>query len=123
MTVLLVALGAAVGAPLRYLTDVLVQSRHRSLMPWGTLVVNATGSLVVGATAGLVQQSPGHQWALALVGTGFCGALTTFSTFSFETLRLMEEKAFVHATANVLLSLVVGIVACFGGWSLAVVVV
>ena len=77
MTVALVLLGAAVGAPLRYVTDLLVQSRHDSVLPWGTLVVNVGGSLILG-----VQRAPcpGHSWALTLVGTGFCGALTTFST-------------------------------------------
>ena len=120
MTVVLVLVGAALGAPLRYLTDVLVQSRHDSLMPWGTLVVNVSGSLLLGLTAGFVDATGGHEWVLSLVGTGFCGALTTFSTFSFETLRLIETNALLHATANVVLSLVVGVVACFGAWSLAV---
>jgi CrcB protein len=118
MTVLLVLVGGAVGAPVRYLVDVVVQSRHGSLMPWGTLVVNALGSLALGVTAGAVDATGGPAWVLALVGTGFCGALTTFSTFSFETLRLVQQRAFVHATANVALSLLVGVVACFGGWSL-----
>jgi fluoride exporter len=119
VTVLLVVAGAALGAPLRYLVDLFVQSRHDGLMPWGTLTVNAAGSLLLGVVAGFVDVSGGHEWVLALVGTGFCGALTTFSTFSFETLRLIEESAFVHASANVLLSLVAGVVAFFGGWSLA----
>jgi CrcB protein len=118
MTVLLVLVGGAVGAPVRYLVDVVVQSRHGSLMPWGTLVVNALCSLALGVTAGAVDATGGPAWVLALVGTGFCGALTTFSTFSFETLRLVQQRAFVHATANVALSLLVGVVACFGGWSL-----
>jgi CrcB protein len=123
VTVVLVLVGAAIGAPARYLIDVLVQSRHGSLLPWGTLVVNAVGSLVLGGTAGFVDASGQHGWLLALVGTGFCGALTTFSTFSFETLRLLEENAFVHAAANVVLSILVGVVACFGAWSLVTVLV
>lgn len=117
MTAVLVIVGAAVGAPLRYLTDLFVQSKHDSLMPWGTLVVNAVGSLVLGATAGAVDAWPGHDWLLALVGTGFCGALTTFSTFSFETVRLLEERAYGTAAANVLLSVGVGLAACAGGWA------
>ena len=84
MTVLLVALGAAVGAPLRYLTDRTIQARHDSVFPWGTLTVNVVGSLILGVITGL---PVGHAVA-ALVGTGFCGALTTYSTFSYETLRL-----------------------------------
>jgi fluoride exporter len=119
MTALLVIAGAALGAPLRYLTDLFVQSRHDSLMPWGTLVVNVSGSLLLGVVAGAVDATGGHEWALALVGTGFCGALTTFSTFSFETLRLLEENALLHAAVNVTLSVVAGVIACFGGWSLA----
>jgi fluoride exporter len=119
MTALLVIAGAALGAPLRYLTDLFVQSRHDGLMPWGTLAVNVSGSLLLGVVAGAVDATGGHEWLLALLGTGFCGALTTFSTFSFETLRLIEENAFVHATANVVLSVAGGVVALFGGWALA----
>ena len=119
MTALLVIVGAAIGAPLRYLTDLFVQSKHDSLMPWGTLVVNAAGSLVLGVAVGAVDAWPGHEWALALIGTGFCGALTTFSTFSFETVRLIEERAHATAALNVVLSVGVGLAACSGGWAVA----
>ncbi len=119
MTLLLVAAGAFVGAPVRYLTDLLVQSRHDSLMPWGTLIVNAVGSAVLGGVAGAVSATNGPAWVSLLIGTGFSGAMTTFSTFSFETVRLVEEGAQLEALANVVGSLVVGIVACFGAWSLA----
>jgi CrcB protein len=104
---------------MRYLTDLLVQSKHDSVMPWGTLVVNALGSLVLGVTAGVVDGWPGHDWLLALVGTGFCGALTTFSTFSYETVRLLEERAHATAALNVLLSVGVGLAACAIGWAAA----
>lgn len=104
MTLLMIALGAAVGAPARYLTDRVVQSRHDSVMPWGTVSVNVVGSLVLGALTGAgAAVSP---TALALLGTGFCGALTTYSTFSFETWRLIEEEAYGAAVANVLVSVV-----------------
>ncbi len=107
MTVLLVFLGAAVGAPLRYLTDRLVQARHDSLFPWGTFSVNILGCLVLGALAGAGTALPDP--VLALVGTGFCGALTTYSTFSYETVRLLEEKARFYAAMNVIISLVAGL--------------
>ncbi len=119
MTVLLVLVGGALGAPVRYVVDLMVQSRHDSVLPWGTFVVNATGSLVVGVTAGGVAAAGGPEWVLTLAGTGFCGALTTFSTFSFETVRLAEEGALTAAAINVAGSVVVGAAACAAGWSVA----
>lgn len=107
MTAVLVFLGAAVGAPLRYLTDRAVQSRHDSLFPWGTFSVNLVGCLVLGGLAGAgtgVSNS-----VLVLAGTGFCGALTTYSTFSYETLRLAEQKAYFYAAMNVVVSVIAGL--------------
>lgn len=119
MTALLVVLGAMVGAPLRYLTDRLVQSRHDTVFPWGTLTVNAVGSLMLGAVAGAVGGGGAPAWLATLVGTGFCGALTTFSTFGYETLRLVEEGSVLEALLNATVSVLVGFVACAGGWALA----
>lgn len=114
MTVLLVALGAALGAPLRYLTDRAVQTRHDTFFPWGTLAVNGAASLLFGVLAGAAGAvSPAWD---ALLATGFCGALSTFSTFGYETFRLAEERAWVPATANVLVSLLVGLGAVSIGW-------
>ncbi|GLW11214.1 hypothetical protein Misp01_63420 [Microtetraspora sp. NBRC 13810] len=115
MTVLLVALGAAIGAPLRYLTDRFVQSRHDSVFPWGTMTVNVAGSLILGLLAGL----PAGTALTALVGTGFCGALTTYSTFSYETLRLAQEGARFYAAANVVAGIVAGLGAAALGFTLA----
>jgi CrcB protein len=119
VTVLFVLVGGAIGAPLRYLTDLFVQSRHDSVFPWGTFAVNVVGSLVLGATAGAVTAADGPAWVLTLVGTGFCGALTTFSAFGFETFRLIEDGSLREAALNVSASLVVGMAACVAGWSLA----
>jgi CrcB protein len=118
VTVALVLVGGAIGAPLRYLTDLLVQSRHDSVLPWGTLSVNVVGSLLLGVLAGAVSVSGAPAWLLTLGGTGFCGALTTFSTFGFETVRLLEDGSWVEALANVTLGLVLGLAACVGGWAL-----
>lgn len=115
MNWLLVVLGGAVGAPLRYLTDRAVQARHDSVFPWGTFVVNAAGSLVLGALAGAAVSSETY----ALLGTGLCGALTTYSTFSYETLRLAERGWKFLAAANVAASLLVGLGAVFLGADLA----
>lgn len=115
MTVALVFLGAMIGAPLRYLTGRAVQTRHDSLFPWGTFSVNTAGCLILGAVAGAGTAVP-HP-VLALVGTGFCGALTTYSTFSYESLRLIEQKAYLYATMNVLISLVAGLGATLIGYT------
>lgn len=119
MTVLLVLLGGALGAPLRYLTDLFVQSRHDSVFPWGTFSVNVIGSLILGATAGAVSEGAAPGWVLTLVGTGFAGALTTFSTFGFETVRLTEEGSLLEAALNVGASLAAGLAVCVAGWALA----
>lgn len=117
MTLLLVTVGAMVGAPLRYLTDRMVQSRHDSVFPWGTLAVNLIGCLVLGALAGT--GAAGTSPAYVLVGTGFCGALTTYSTFSYETIRLAQERAYFYAVANVLVSIVAGLGAALLGYTIA----
>lgn len=96
--------GAVIGAPLRYLTDRYVQSRHDGMFPWGTMSVNVVGSTVLG----LVLATASPQVHLAL-GSGFCGALTTYSTFAFETMRLVERRARVLAVANVLVSVLAGV--------------
>lgn len=119
MIVAMVILGGAIGAPLRYLTDLFVQSRHDSVFPWGTFTVNVVGSLVLGVTAALVVGLALPTWVVALVGTGLCGALTTFSTFGFETVRLLEEGSLLTALTNCVVSLVVSLGACIGGYAVA----
>jgi CrcB protein len=114
VTVLLIALGAAVGAPLRYLTDRAVQARHGSPFPWGTLTVNVVGSLVLGAVAAV----PASPAVTALVGTGFCGALTTWSTLGYETVRLHRSGHRGHALANALGSIAAGLAAATVGYLL-----
>ncbi|MET9271528.1 fluoride efflux transporter CrcB [Kribbella sp. NPDC003557] len=110
---LLVIAGGMVGAPLRYVADRAVQARHDSLFPWGTFSVNVLGSLVLGFLAGAAAALP-HDVQL-LVGTGFCGALTTYSTFSYETIRLSEDRARFLAIANVIASIVAGLGSVFLG--------
>ena len=117
VSALLVVVGGAVGAPLRYVTDLVVQSVHDTVFPWGTFTVNVAGSLILGGVAGAVAGgAPG--WLLTLIGTGLCGALTTFSTFGFETVRLIEDGAVFEAAVNSLASLLVGLVACMGAFAL-----
>jgi CrcB protein len=119
MTVLLVALGAAVGAPLRYLTDRAVQARHESVFPWGTFAVNVVGSFILGLLAGGLSAGAVSGGVMALLGTGLCGALTTYSTFGYETVRLMQERARFYAVLNAGASVAAGLGAAFCGFVVA----
>jgi len=115
MTLLLVAVGAAVGAPLRYLTDRFIQARRDTVFPWGTLTVNVAGSLIFGALSGAARTGRLDPAILTILGPGFCGALTTYSSFGYETLRLAEDGSSLLAAANVAVSLLVGLGAAFIG--------
>jgi CrcB protein len=115
VTALLIAVGAAAGAPLRYLADRAVQARVGSRFPWGTFLVNIVGCFVLGAVAGS-RTVPSE--VVALVGTGFCGALTTYSTFSWEGLRLAEDGPWWRSAGYVLGSTAVGLGAAALGWVL-----
>lgn len=106
MIPLLVVLGAAVGASLRFATDRLVQSRHGTRFPWGTFTVNTAGSFVLGVVLGATTEP----WVIALLGTGLCGALTTYSTFGDETVRLAADGARLLAAFNAIAS----VLACLG---------
>ena len=118
MSLLLVLAGAAIGAPLRFLTDRAVQARHDTVLPWGTFTVNVVGSLVLGLLAGAVSTGGASSGVQLAVGTGFCGALSTYSTFSHETLRLLENGSRVPAVANVFGSIAGGLFAAAAGFAL-----
>ena len=97
---------AGVGAPLRYLVDGFVGDRVGSAFPWGTFLVNVSGSLLLGGLTGLALYHGFPKTPRVILGTGFCGAYTTFSTFSFETVRLLEEGALGPAFRNALGTLI-----------------
>ncbi len=112
----MIALGAMIGAPARYLTDRVIQSRHQTVFPWGTLAVNVVASLILGVVTGAAAHlSPA---VTALLATGLCGALSTYSTFSWEILRLTQERARIQAALTVLISVFAGVGAAALGWSL-----
>jgi CrcB protein len=115
MTLLLVALGAAIGAPARFLTDLVIAHYAGRYLPWGTLVVNVVGS---GLAVFLVVTVTDADWTALLV-TGFCGALTTYSTLSYETLMLVETGRWRHALWNVSANLAGGLAAGLLGLALA----
>jgi CrcB protein len=102
--------GGAVGAPSRYLLDSYIQTNVEGEFPWGTIAINAIGSLLLGILTGLALEHGLNPTAKVVLGTGLCGAFTTFSTFSFETVRLAEEGATNAALRNVIANVVLGTV-------------
>lgn len=113
-----VCLGAAVGAPGRYLVDRAIQARHDTLMPWGTMLVNVAGSVVFGVLTGLSVTHDVPDAVALTLGTGLCGALTTYSTFSYETFRLFEDGARLYALLNAGVSLLAGLGSAVIGYAL-----
>ncbi len=99
-----VLIGGGFGALARYLVEGVVAERQRSPFPLSTLIVNVSGSAALGAVVGAIT----HGWlsttAGLWIGTGFIGAFTTFSTFTYETVRLVDDGAWRYAVWNVALS-------------------
>lgn len=114
MTVFLVALGGALGACARFEVDRWVRRWRPSPFPWATLLVNVVGSFLLGVLVGAVPASE-H----ALLGVGFCGALTTYSTFGYETVRLTLDGARPVAVLNVLVTIAAGWAAALTGLGVA----
>jgi CrcB protein len=104
VTLLLVAVGGSLGAAARYLLDRAIAVRQAGPFPLGTLVVNVSGSIALGLLLGLAVGHRIPSSILTLAGTGFLGAYTTFSTFTYETVRLLEDGAWRYAAVNLLLS-------------------
>jgi fluoride exporter len=119
---LLVALGSAAGGITRYWASGVIANRIGQSFPWDTLIVNATGSFIIGFLATL--NSPEGHWLLSpnarnLLMFGFCGGYTTFSSFSLQTMSLLQEREWLYAFGNVVLSLVVCLISVWLGHSLA----
>jgi CrcB protein len=116
VTPLLVAVGALLGAPLRLLADRVAVRRRGPGTVLGTLTVNVLGSALLGVLLGWRGVPPG---VVALVGTGFCGTLTTFSTFGWDVVRLVEERAVLRAVAYVTATLLLGLGVAAAGYAAA----
>lgn len=115
---LAVAAAGAAGAACRYTVDYLVTARSRERFPWGTLIVNVSGALLIGLVAGLVAHQGAPSAMNTVVGAGFVGAYTTFSTLVYESWRLLEDRAYLRAAVN-LASLTLSLPAAAAGWTLA----
>jgi len=111
----LIGIGGILGANARYLVSIWAARRIGASFPYGTLIVNLSGSLLLGfmatAIVGRVLSEPDIQ---LLVSIGFLGAYTTFSTFAFESVGLIRRRAYVLASVNVLGSTVLGLL---GAWT------
>lgn len=115
-----IILGAVLGAPLRYYLQGVVQDSTPSLFPMGTLVVNLSGCLAIGLLMTLAQERGvlGTHARLALV-TGFLGSYTTFSTFAYESFQEVRGTEMLFVSANIVLSVVGGILAVWAGTLIA----
>ena len=109
----------ALGALARFVVDRLVQDRTGAAFPWGTLVVNVTGSLLVGLVTGAALYHALPKTPATWLAVGCCGSYTTFSTFAFETVRLLEEHEASGAVLNAVGTLLAGAAAAAAGLLLA----
>lgn len=109
--ILVVFIGGVLGAPARYLVDSFVKDRAGTAMPWGTLAVNVIGSAVLGLLMGIASRGALSHTVQSLIGTGFCGALTTFSTFSTDTYQLLADGSTGKGLTNIGMNLVLGLTA------------
>ncbi|BAX54576.1 fluoride efflux transporter CrcB [Photobacterium damselae subsp. piscicida] len=114
-----IALGGAFGACSRYLVSELCMVLFGRGFPYGTLTVNIVGSLIMGLlmsalNQGMIEAAP---WR-PIIGLGFLGALTTFSTFSMDNVVMIQQGEFVKAGLNIILNVVLSITACYVGYQL-----
>lgn len=107
------------GAVLRYVADAVIGYRTEGAFPWGTFAINVSGSLLLGFLTGLGLHHAFPKAPRLVLGTGFCGSYTTFSTFTFETVRLTEEGATGEAFRNAAATLLAGAAAAALGLALA----
>jgi CrcB protein len=120
LLLLAVSVAGGVGAAARLLVDGIIRSRFGGRLPWGTLTINVSGSLLLGILTGLSQAGPlPEAWELML-GAGLLGGYTTFSTASFETVRLLQERRITAALVNGLGMLVLSVVVAYGGYELGI---
>jgi CrcB protein len=118
-----VALGGALGSVSRYWLSGLIGARFGEAFPWGTLVINITGSFLIGVIGALAipegrMDSQSRLFASQFLMYGICGGYTTFSSFSFATLKHLQERQWLYAGGNIILSVVLCLVAVWLGWLL-----
>lgn len=115
MTPLYISLAGSLGAVLRFMIDGHIKHTYRHGFPWATLLINTTGSLLLGMVTGFLISHRGFASNGAIIGIGFCGGYTTFSTASFETVRLLEQHRYRHASLQAIGGLVASVLAAAVG--------
>jgi CrcB protein len=118
-----IALGGALGSVSRYWLNGIVSRHFGETFPWGTMVINVTGSFVIGIIGALASpegrmDSQSRAFAIQFLMIGICGGYTTFSSFSWQTLRLMQDREWLYAGGNVILSVTLCMIAVWLGFVL-----
>lgn len=119
ISILIVLVGGAIGSVCRYWWSGLVAQRFGETFPYGTLFVNLVGSLIIGLAAGFLSKVAAASWerpARLFLMVGICGGLTTFSSFSLQTLNLIANKQWPAALANILVSTTFCLALVAAGW-------
>ena len=116
---LLVGIGGFIGSILRYYSQQIVSRFFPSALPYGTLAVNVAGCLLIGIIYGLSERGNvlTPEWRV-LLATGFCGGYTTFSAFSYESVRLISDGEWFYVTQYIVVSIVAGLAATFIGMAI-----
>ena len=120
LKIVVVAIGGSIGAAARYVVSTWATERYGSDFPYGTLIVNVVGCFIIGAFMVLVTERViAHPYWRLLVAVGFVGGLTTFSSFGYETLKLVEDAQFQWAAYNIMTNFIFGFFATWLGMTLA----
>ena len=114
----LLCLAGGVGSAARFFVDGVVRARTRGDFPLGTVLINLSGSLLLGFLTGLTASAPVPEAVRLVLGTGLLGGYTTFSTASFETVRLLQQRRFAAAAVNGLGTLVLAVALAAAGYLL-----
>lgn len=120
MMVMWVAVAGSVGAVARFVVDGMIRRRRNTEFPWATVLINVTGSLLLGFIVGFVLFHGASREIQVIVGVGFSGGYTTFSTASVETIRLIQRRRFWSGLSNAIGTLLVTVAAAAAGMSMAV---
>jgi len=118
MIPLWISIAGGTGAVARFITDGLIRTILGRRFPWGTLIINITGSFILGLITGAAMYDHGSVNLKLVVGTGFCGGFTTLSTASFEAVRLIEEKRYAGSLVQILGNCILAILGAFAGIAL-----